>query len=223
MKKILLLFVAAVLSGSATLAQQSNIPLGFEANTMSVSLSGGAVIPVTGKYNANLEISDLLMTGPTFAGSLTYSVSPIMSLRGSFNFTYNYFESKYRPAEKKPTFVAPTITADAIVKLGSLIKGNITSNPYLFAGAGIYIWKFSKDKIDGDAMLSIKGKEWKATSFGIHAGAGYEVYIIPSLALFVEGQYRFIFSKNTDDFGNDFKNIGFLKFSGGVAYYFSLN
>lgn len=222
MKKVLLIMIMTTLSSSLVLAQNLNTPLGLESNTMSVSLSGGVVIPATGKYNATLNISDLLETGPIFVGSVTYSVSPIVSLRGTFDFAYNYFESKYRPIGKKPTFVAPTITTDAIVKLGSLIKGNVAGNPYLFAGAGIYIWKFSNDKINGDAMSSIKGKEWKATSFGLHAGTGFEVYIIPSLAFFAEGQYRFIFSKNSGDFGNDFENLGFFKFSGGVTYYFSL-
>ncbi len=220
MKKVLLIMIMTTLSCSLALAQNLNRPLGFSSNMISVSLSGGAVIHATGKYDAALELSDLLETGPTFVGSLTYSASPILSIRGTFDFAYNYFESKYRSEGKKPSFVMPAITADAIFKLGPLIEGNDAGNPYIFAGAGIYFWKFSNDKIDGDAMSSINGKEWKATSFGLHAGTGFEVYIIPSLAFFAEGQYRFIFSKQTDDFGNDFENLGFFKFSGGVTYYF---
>jgi len=226
MKKLLMISTVLAFVGSFSIAQISNTPLGLEPNTLSVSPSGGAFIPAVGKYDAALDINDLLETGPTFGVSIKYTLSPMWSLRGTYDFAYNNFESTYRPTGKKPAFVAPMITSDMILNFGSLVTCNDIVKPYCFAGAGIYLWKLSEDGTcgpgKGNAMTSVKGKEWEASSVGVHTGIGAEVYVSPVLALFAEGQYRFMFSKNADDFGSDFGNVGFAKIGGGLTYYFAL-
>jgi len=107
MKRSVMILIVLTFIGSLSIAQMSNTPLGVEPNTLSVSFSGGAFIPAVGKYDATLDINDVLETGPTFGVSLKYSMSPMWSLRGTYDFAYNIVESKYRPAGEKPAFVAP--------------------------------------------------------------------------------------------------------------------
>lgn len=71
-------------------------------------------------------------------------------------------------------------------------------------------------------MTSVKGEAFKKTSFGLHTGVGFELYLLPELSFFAEGQYRYIFSKDKSNFGENFENVGFIKLGGGLTYYFSL-
>lgn len=223
MKRLVMISMMLAFIGSLSIAQTSDTPLRLEENAFSVSLSGGAFISTAGKYDASLGMNDLLKTGPTFGVSLKYALSPMWSLRGSYDFAYNHFESPYRPAGKNPSFVSPMITADVILNFGSLIGINDIVHPYCFSGAGLYLWEVSEDgTCVGNARALANGKEWKKSSFGVHTGIGAEVYVNPTLAFFAEGQYRFIFSKNADDFGGDFGNVGFVKIGGGLTYYFAL-
>jgi len=223
MKRLVMISMMLAFIGSLSIAQMSETPHRHEENTLSVSFSGGAFIPTVGKYDALLDMNDLLTTGPTFGVSLKYSLSPIWSVRGSYDFAYNSFESQYRPAGKNPVFVSPMITADVILRFGTLIGVDDIVHPYCFSGAGIYLWEISEDGTClGNAMALANGKGWKKSSFGLHTGMGAEVYISPTLAFFAEGQYRFIFSKDADDFGGDFGNVGFVKIGGGLTYNFAL-
>jgi len=91
----------------------------------------------------------------------------------------------------------------------------------------LYVWKISEDGTcgqgKGNPMRSAKGTEWKDCSLELHTGIGAEAYVRSNLSLFAEGQFRYMFSKDEQDFGNDFGNLLFLKISGGVTYYFSFD
>jgi len=222
MKQLVILTLIVALSGSFTFAQISDSPLGLKAGTFSVSFSGGAYIPVDGKYSSTLDIKDLLETGPELGVSLNYSLSPTLSIRGSYDYAYNYFKANFRPLDKKPAFHAPMISTDLVLKFGTLISENGTINPYCFSGVGVNLWEFSSDGTClGNVMTSAKGKDWKKASLELHTGIGTEVYLNSNISLFAEGQLRYIFSKDKENFGDDFGNLLFVKISGGLTYYFS--
>ncbi len=220
MKKIFLFTLLYIINVSFISAQQQNYPLNFLPQKFSVSFSGGASILVSGNYNSSIKMNDLLKTGASFNAAVSYSLSSFFSVRTSFDFSYNYFNTQYSHMDMKHIFVAPSLNADAIVKFGSLFNGTKLINPYLFGGIDLYCWKFSQNEVDGDPILSVKGKEWKDDNIGLHAGAGFELILMNYLSLFAEGQFRYIFSSNTANFGSDFQNIGLIKISAGITYYF---
>lgn len=226
MKRLLAISIMSAVAGTLSLAQMSTMPSAAESRALSVSFSGGALVPAFGRFDATRNINDLLETGPAMGVSLQYSVLPLWSLRGTYDFAYSNFGSKYRPAGKTPAFVAPMATVDLILRYGSAIGINGAISPYCFSGAGVYVWKFSEDgtcgRGKGNAMTSAEGREWKESSFGLHTGLGAEILLGSNVALFAEGQYRYVFSKNVDQFGNDFGNLGFVKLGAGVSYNFSL-
>ena len=226
MKRLVVVSLILSIAAAVSPAQSSRGPLGVTTGSLSISGSGSLFSPVTGDYDASTKITDPLEAGPALGISVGYSISPLLTLRGSYDFAYNEFDAQYRPDGKTPAFVAPMITADVVLKFGSLISKQGQFNPYCFTGTGLSLWKFTQDgtcgKGRGIPAVSPTGSEWKDSSFELHTGLGAEAYIASNFSLFAEGQFRYFFSKNTAEFGKDFGNLLFIKVSGGVTYYFDL-
>ncbi len=226
MKRLPAIITLITICGTVSFAQQSHLPLNLQSGSLAVSISGGTFAPVKGAFNATTDITDHLNSGPTIGVALKYSISPLWTVRAAYDFAYNNFETRYRPAGKTPALVAPMVTGDVVLKFGSLMEVGSIVNPYCFTGGGAYVWKFSQDGTcgpdKGTPMQSATGTEWKGTSAEVHTGVGVEVNVVSNIAVFLEGQYRFLFSKNTDDFGDGFGNLQFVKFGGGLTYAFAL-
>lgn len=144
-----------------------------------VSIGTGLSVPMS-----NSNFTDAYNLGFNIHGSMTFPLSPNISVRGDLQ--YNNFPLDESSANFGGSFKATTIKADIII--GGLQGGRIT--PYGVIGAGAYLLSSSVTQNN----VSVSRSD---TEFGMGLGGGVNFSLTGKTALYLETQYNFIFSDNS--------------------------
>jgi opacity protein-like surface antigen len=191
--------------------------------TLGFGVDGGLLIPASGDVTKDSSLSDVFKTGPVFGAHVNYTLMKEVTVRGGFAYAFMKMKDEARGDRTgEPFFTTPYLYVDGILNCGPFIKPGGIINPYVVAGGGVYMWKVTDDGAGGDAILLENKEEFKKTSFGLHFGAGAEVYATPALSIYAEGKYHMLFTEDTDKFSDDFGNAGAIDVSVGLTYHLPL-
>lgn len=182
MVKPVVLFILAVsftAIASTVYADDQDMP-DMPANSSYVVLKGGQYSP-SGKYdinNFNRNTTSHLETKAGFSGEIAlgqYS-NPDLALELGIG----YFESKGSPASEPGSTrlkaVPIVVTAKGFTQLGRL-------KTYFEFGVGVYL-----TELDASGNLGSFSSRTK-TTYGLHAGAGFNIDISDKIFLGLEGRY----------------------------------
>jgi hypothetical protein len=220
MKKLIIIFTIVVFCGSTAYAMDMSKHIGFGA-------WAGGIMPVNGKYSAEDKLSKVVGMYGFPAAEIKYVIIDKVAVALNFGYGYMPLKDDKKPEDLKdqtPALNMPYFSLNGIYNFGPMMKAeNNKLNPFVTAGAGMYMWYFSKnertDKLPAPAKPE---EEFKASSLGINFGAGVEYFAMEKLAVFGRLNYHMVMMKNKDKFGEDFGNQGFLTFGVGVTYYFPM-
>ena len=224
MKKLIIILTILAFGGTTAYAMDMSKHIGFGA-------WAGGNMPLNGSYSSDLNLSDAVGFYPFPAVEVKYVVMDKVSIAGNFGYGYMpikdekkgeiwpYWEN--RLADLTPALNMPYFSLNGVFNFGPMMKAEDNKlNPFLTAGAGIYMWYFSvnerTDKLPHPSNLS---EDHKGTSLGINVGGGVEYFAMEMLAVFGRLNYHYVMMKDEDKFGKDFGNQGFLMFGVGVTYY----
>jgi len=208
MKKLIIIFTIVVFCGSTAYAMDMSKHIGFGA-------WAGGIMPVNGKYSAEDKLSKVVGMYGFPAAEIKYVIIDKVAVALNFGYGYMPLKDDKKPEDLKdqtPALNMPYFSLNGIYNFGPMMKAeNNKLNPFVTAGAGMYMWYFSKnertDKLPAPAKPE---EEFKASSLGINFGAGVEYFAMEKLAVFGRLNYHMVMMKNKDKFGEDFGNQGFL-------------
>jgi len=226
MRKLFVILVASVFVATTAYGMDMSNHVGFSG-------WAGGIMPLNGSFNAENNLSDMVDFHAFPAVEIKYVVMDKVAV--GINGGYGYMpikeekKDKYLPGlkDQTPAFNIPFLAVNGTFNFGPMIgeEDNLI-NPFLTAGAGLYMWYFSRnertDKIKTEEVLTgnyQSGEELKATSFGFNVGGGVEYFATEKLAVFGRVNYHMAMTKDTAKFGDDFGPHGFLTFGAGVTYY----
>jgi hypothetical protein len=220
MKKLIIVFTIVAFCGSTAYAMDMSKHIGFGA-------WAGGIMPINGKVNAEDKLSDFVGMYAFPAAEIKYVIIDKVAVAANFGYGYMPLKDDKKPPELKdqtPALNMPYFSLNGIYNFGPMMKAEDNKlNPFVTAGAGMYMWYFSKnertDKLPAPCDTTA---EFKASSLGINFGAGLEYFAMEKLAVFGRLNYHMVMMKNKDKFGEDFGNQGFLTFGVGVTYYFPI-
>ena len=225
MKKLIIIFTILVFCGTTAYAMDMSKHIGFGA-------WAGGIMPVNGKFSAEDKLSKVVGMYAFPAAEIKYVI--IDKVAVAVNFGYGYMPIKDDKKKElgdefkdlTPALNMPFVSLNGIYNFGPMMKAEDNKlNPFVTAGAGMYMWYFSRNERTDKLTVKLPGKaeeEFKASSLGINFGAGVEYFAMEKLAVFGRLNYHMVMMKNKDKFGEDFGNQGFLTFGVGVTYYFSI-
>lgn len=118
----------------------------------------------------------------------------------------------------------PYVSLNGTFNFGPMIQAEDNKvNPFITAGAGIYMWYFSENERTNKLSAPVDTtEEFKASSLGINVGGGVEYFAMENLSVFGRVNYHLVLMKDEDRFGADFDNQGFLTFGAGISCYFNM-
>jgi opacity protein-like surface antigen len=88
---------------------------------------------------------------------------------------------------------------------------------YLTLGGGYYMFTFNDIKVDGVSQEVTDQKTEK--KFGLNGGLGLEIKMADKLALFAEGKYHYVFTKEEKNVEADMKGkLQFITVMGGLRF-----
>jgi hypothetical protein len=217
MKKLIIIFTIVVFCGSTAYAMDMSKHIGFGG-------WAGGIMPINGKVSSEDKMSDYVGMYAFPAAEIKYVIIDKVAVAANFGYGYMPIKKDKRPPELKdqtPALNMPYFSLNGIYNFGPMMKAEDNKlNPFVTAGAGMYMWYFSKnertDKLPAPCDTTA---EFKASSLGINFGAGVEYFAMEKLAVFGRLNYHMVMMKNKDKFGEDFANQGFLTFGAGVTYY----
>lgn len=222
MKKLIVILAILVFGGTTAYALDMSNHVGFGA-------WAGGNMSLNGSYSADDNLSDVVGIFAFPAVELKYVV--IDKAAVAVNFGYGYMPMKDEKKEEMgdrfkdltPALNLPYVTLNGTFNFGPMMKAEDNKlNPFLTAGAGMYMWYFSENE-RSEKLYAVgksgKMEEFKATSLGINVGGGVEYFAMENLAAFGRVNYHMVMMKDEDKFGENFDNQGFLMFGAGVTYY----
>jgi len=220
-KKVFLVLVLSIFASSAA---YGGVDL---SKHIGFSLWGGGVMSVSGSYDANNKLSDVVRMYGFPAAELKYVIIDQVALGINGGYIYQPFKDdktkELLPEEKDitPALNMTFVSLNGTFNFGPLIKSeNNMFNPFATLGAGMYSWYFAKNERT-DKLLAPTGfaHEFKASSWGINFGAGVEYFATRKFSVFGRLNYHLVMMKDEEKFGKDFGNQGFLTFGAGVTLY----
>ena len=219
MKKLIIIFTIVAFCGSTVYAMDMSKHIGFGGWV-------GGIMPINGKVSSEDKMSDYVGMYAFPAAEIKYVIIDKVAVAANFGYGYMPLKDDKKPPELKdqtPALNMPYFSLNGIYNFGPMMKAeNNKLNPFVTAGAGMYMWYFSKnERTDKLTVIGKSGEEeeFKASSLGINFGAGVEYFAMEKLAVFGRLNYHMVMMKNKDKFGEDFANQGFLTFGAGVTYY----
>jgi hypothetical protein len=191
------------------------------------SLWGGGVTSVSGNYDANNKLSDVVRMYGFPAGEIKYVIIDKMALGINGGYIYQPFKDEktreFYPEQKDitPALNMTFISLNGTFNFGPLMKSeNNMFNPFATLGVGMYSWYFAQnertDKLHAPADST---QDFKASSLGINFGAGAEYFATRKFSVFGRINYHLVMMKDEKKFGKDFGSHGFLAFGAGVTLY----
>ncbi|KPL03366.1 MAG: hypothetical protein AMJ73_07390 [candidate division Zixibacteria bacterium SM1_73] len=220
MKKLIVILAVLAFGGTTAYALDMSNHVGFGA-------WAGGNMSLNGSYSADDNLSDVVGLFAFPAVELKYVVMDKAAV--AVNFGYGYMPMKDEKKEEMgdrfkditPALNLPYVTLNGTFNFGPMMKAEDNKlNPFLTAGAGMYMWYFSaNERTEKLAAPADPSEEFKATNLGINFGGGVEYFAMEQLAVFGRVNYHMVMMKDEDKFGADFGNQGFLMFGAGVTYY----
>jgi hypothetical protein len=223
MKKLIIIFTIVLFCGSTAYAMDMSKHIGFGG-------WAGGIMPINGKVNAEDKLSDFVGMYAFPAVEIKYLIMDKVAVGANLGYMYMPIKDDKKKElgdefkDLTPALNMPFVSLNGIYNFGPMMKAEDNKlNPFVTAGAGMYMWYFSKnertDKLPAPCDTTA---EFKASSLGINFGAGVEYFAMEKLAVFGRLNYHMVMMKNKDKFGEDFGNQGFLTFGVGVTYYFPI-
>jgi opacity protein-like surface antigen len=218
MKKLIIILTILAFGGTTAYAMDMSKHIGFGA-------WAGGNMPLHGGFYEEDNVSDNLSDVVGFFAFPAVEVKYVVmdKVAVAINGGYGYMPVK---DDKKaegledltPALNMPYVSLNGTFNFGPMMKAEDNKlNPFLTAGAGMYMWYFSvNERTD---KLHRMGEEFKGSSLGINVGGGVEYFAMENLAVFGRLNYHYVMMKDEDKFGEDFGNQGFLMFGAGVTYY----
>jgi opacity protein-like surface antigen len=218
MKKLIIILAILILCGTSAYAMDMSKHIGFGA-------WAGGIMPVNGNFSSQDKMSDFVGMYGFPAVEIKYVVMDKAAV--GVNFGYGYMPIKDDKKKEMdgfedltPALNMPYVALNGTFNFGPMMKAEGNKlNPFLTAGAGMYMWYFSVNERTDKLPAFKEGEEFKASSLGINVGGGVEYFAMEKLAVFGRFNYHFVMMKDEDKFGSDFGNQGFLMFGAGVTYY----
>jgi hypothetical protein len=219
MKKLIIILTILVFGGTTAYAMDMSNHIGFGA-------WAGGNMPINGNVSSQDKMSDFVGMFAFPAAEIKYVVMDKAAVGVNFGYGYLPIKDEKKPeglGDATPALNMPYVTLNGTFNFGPMMKAEDNKlNPFLTAGAGMYMWYFSKnertDKLPAPAKPD---EEFKASSLGINVGGGVEYFAMEKLAVFGRVNYHMVMMKDEDKFGPDFGNQGFLMFGVGITYYLS--
>jgi outer membrane protein W len=157
-----------------------------------------------------------------FGGELKYNVSEMTSLAASF--TYIPFKLNTDKIKQEFGAEAANVSISGGELKTSVISVNLlkyftapeaSAGVYFTVGGGYYMFKFGDLTVEGQKIpMTGMGTESK---FGINGGLGLEIKAGEKLALFAEGKYHYVFTKEEANATADEKGkLQFITIMGGL-------
>lgn len=226
MKKILIILIVLAFGGSTAYALDMSNHIGFGA-------WAGGNMPLNGNVTSQDKISDFVGMFAFPAAEIKYVVMDKVAVGVNFGYGYMPIKDEKKPEgyeDITPALNMPYVSLNGTFNFGPMMNTEDSKlNPFLTAGAGMYMWYVSRNErtdklLVDEAELEVEGgkagEEFKASNLGINFGAGVEYFAMEKLAVFGRVNYHMVMTKDEDKFGPDFGNHGFLMFGAGVTYYF---
>jgi hypothetical protein len=215
MKKLIIILTILALGGTSAYAMDMSKHIGFSA-------WAGGIMPINGNVSADEKLSDVVGMYGFPAVEIKYVIMDKASVGVNFGYGYMPIKDDKKPEELKdltPALNMPYVSLNGTFNFGPMMKSeNNKLNPFITAGAGMYMWYFSENQRT-NKQKTAKGEEWKASSLGINFGGGVEYFVKEKLSVFGRLNYHMVMMKDEEKFGPDFGNQGFLTFGAGVSYY----
>jgi len=220
MKKLIVILTILVFGGTTAYAMDMS-------NHIGVGAWAGGNMPLHGNASEDDKLGDVVGFFAFPAVELKYVVMDKAAVAVNFGYGYMPIKDDKKPEgleDLTPALNLPYVTLNGTFNFGPMMQAEDNKlNPFLTAGAGMYMWYFSGN--ERSEKLYVVGKsgeeeEFKATSLGINVGGGVEYFAMENLAVFGRLNYHMVMMKDEDKFGEDFGNQGFLMFGAGVTYYF---
>jgi len=220
-KKVFLVLVLSIFASSAAYGGMDlSKHIGF-------SLWGGGVTSVSGNYDANHNLSDVVRMYGFPAAELKYVIIDKVALGVNGGYIYQPFKDEktreFYPEQKDitPALNVTFVSLNGTFNFGPLIKSeNNMFNPFATLGVGMYSWYFAKNERTGKLPAPADStQDFKASSWGINFGAGAEYFTTQKFSVFGRINYHLVMMKDKEKFGEDFANQGFLTFGAGVTLY----
>ncbi len=220
MKKLIVILTILVFGGTTAYAMDMSNYIGFGA-------WAGGNMPLHGNASEDDKLGDVVDFFAFPAVELKYVVMDKAAVAVNFGYGYMPIKDDKKPEgleDLTPALNLPYVTLNGTFNFGPMMQAEDNKlNPFLTAGAGMYMWYFSGN--ERSEKLYVVGKsgeeeEFKATSLGINVGGGVEYFAMENLAVFGRLNYHMVMMKDEDKFGEYFDNQGFLMFGAGVTYYF---
>ena len=187
--------------------------LGF-GEKLGIRLGVASIQSVSGSFNESTRTSDYLTPGMSYSVGIHHRISDYYGVAVGIDFGWMTVDEAYRenPAEE-PAFVLPQIYFSNFVFLP---LGRI--QPYARLGASIVPWRLTVDGPGGD-VAQFEGENFQKMSFGLHGGVGLELRLADWFALYGEGVFHYLLSRDRFFFGKGFTEQGILHLGGGILLY----
>jgi len=191
------------------------------------SLWGGGVMSVSGNYDADNKLSNVVRMYGFPSVEIKYLIIDKVALGINGGYIYQPFKDEkikeFYPEQKDltPALNVTFVSLSGTFNFGPLIKSeNNMFNPFATLGLGSYSWYFAQnERTDKLSAPADSTQDFKASSLGINFGAGAEYFATQKFSVFGRINYHLVMMKDKKKFGNDFGNHGFLSFGAGVTLY----
>jgi opacity protein-like surface antigen len=192
------------------------------AERLSLRLSPGGILALSGYYNDTSKLNKIVNIGIGLNGGIRYKVSDFIFIDAGYAFNWLSVKKDERPFDYKEQHPALNLQMFSLNGTFFFTSG-YTIEPYFTIGAGLCPWQFSQHAFGGGAWPAPCHPEnsFSKTSLGLNIGLGLESYFFSKVSAFAEIKYSYIFARDIEKFGtDDFTEQNFLGLNIGLVYYF---
>lgn len=176
------------------------------AGMLGIGVCGG----ITQVMGDDIENYDL---GPNMGLHIKYGIVPSLSVIGSFDYAWNTWSE-----DSKAKLVYMPFSLGCVWDFSKWMPPDTKWIPYAEGGVGLYQWKA---EYDGETVVW-NNEEAKASSFGLCAGAGVEIFPMQSLGISPNIKFHYVFSADQDKFGTEDDNEYLFDGGLGITWYWPL-
>lgn len=163
MRKLIIILAIVAFCGSTAYAMDMSKHIGF-------GVWAGGILPINGNVSADEKLSDVVGMYGFPAAEIKYVIMDKVAVGANLGYMYMPMKDDKKPEGLKdmtPALNMPFVSLNGTYNFGPMMKSeNNKLNPFVTAGAGMYMWYFSENQRT-NKLKTAKEKTLKHPAWGL--------------------------------------------------------